>query len=142
MSIEKSLDRIATALETIAAAKQAPVAEAPKPASPEPAAAAPSTPVTTAPPAPAPQAPVAAPVTAAPTTPPPAATPAAAPQAPAPAVATMTVEQLNGHLVQEFARLGNNREPIDNALRELGAANVTELAPEHYQTLLDKVRAL
>lgn len=115
--------------------------ETPKPvASPAPAAVTTSAPATPAPVVEAPPAPPAQPVTPAPTAQPAPATPAAAPAAPTPQAA-MTPEELNNALVVEFQRLGG-REGIDNALRELGATTVTDLAVENYQTLLDKVRAL
>ena len=131
MSIEKDFGRIASALERIATVMEGKtslpvvaVAPAPVPA-PAPAPA----PVAAAPTPPAPAAPV--PVAAAPT-----------PPAPSPAVA-MTITQLNEILVAEFKRLNNNREPIDNILRDkFGVVGVSALPVEKYSELVDAVRAV
>lgn len=83
-------------------------------------------------------------VAAAPTPPAPAAPApvAAAPTPPAPAAA-MTIKQLNEILVAEFARLGNNREPIDKILREqFGVVGVSALPAEKYSELVAAVRAV
>lgn len=134
----KQLDASVRALTAALSQTDAP---APKPqAPPAPAAVTTSTPVTPAPVAEVPPTPPAQPATAAPTAPVAPATPAAAPATPTQPVA-MTPEELNNALVVEFQRLGG-REGIDNVMRELGATSVTDLPVEHYQTLLDKVRAL
>lgn len=121
MSIEKNLERIADALERLAAQKEvavnvlenaAPVAETPP--------APPSEPQTTAP---VPETPPAPPVE----------TPVAQP--------TMTPEELNNALVVEFQRLGG-RDKIDAAIRELGATSITDLSADQYAPLLAKVQAL
>src|SRR5690606_21181178 len=106
-------DAVPPAPKQEAAVPSAPVASAPSPVTPPPApAATPAAPPTTAP----------------------AAAPAASP--------AMTAADLNTALVAEYTRLGNKREPIDTAMRELGVQSVNDLAPEKYQELLDKVRAI
>jgi len=55
----------------------------------------------------------------------------------------MTITQLNEILVAEFARLGNNREPIDKILREqFGVVGVSALPAEKYSELVAAVRAV
>lgn len=117
MTIESNLARIADALERIATLLTAPVltntvAVTPTPTAPVPPAATPPAP--------------------------PAATPAAAPVPPA----TMTLEQLNQLLVVEFTRLGNNRQPIDAAIKALGANTLSDLNPALYPQLLANVQAV
>ena len=132
MSIEKNIERIAISLETIASQLTADkqkyngqTDEAPTSA-PEVA----DTPVTeppkaeTAPPPPAKK----EPVTEAPPAPP-------VTNEPAP---TLSPSEMNAKLVAEVNRLGS-REPIDNVLKEFGALKITDLKPEQYQEVLDKV---
>ncbi len=155
MSIENNLERIAVALEAIAASMLHPQMkiDLTPPAEPKPKKApkaeAPAVPVALAPgesvpfaggvltnPAPiaapvAPPAPIAAP--AAPVAPP-------APVAVAAPPVTMTANDLNAALGAEYARLGS-RAPIDNAIRELGYQGIKDMPASLYQELLNKVRA-
>ena len=155
MTIENNLTRIADALEALvhkldhigcAVTPAAPAPAAPAPAAPAPAAPAPAAPAPAAPapaaPAPAAPAPAApAPAAPAPAAPAPAA-PAPAAPAPVETVSVMTPEQLNEELVVQYQRLGNNQEPIRNAMKEMGVSSITDLKPEQYSELLDKVKAL
>lgn len=114
---------------------EAPIAPAPaaKPAPAPQEAVAPAAPAATAPtPAPSP-APETAP--AAPAAPASTAAPAPAPKS------SMTMEELNAALIQEFHRLGG-REGIDKAIADHGAKTVTDLDPTKYQAVLDAVKAL
>jgi hypothetical protein len=61
--------------------------------------------------------------------------------APAVPAAVLTPEELNTVLVAEFNRLGD-RAPIDAVLKEIGVTGVSELPPDKYQILIDKVRAI
>lgn len=59
-----------------------------------------------------------------------------------PVKSSMTVEELNEALVNEFNRIGS-REPIDKVLREqYEVASITDLKEEQYQGLIDAVKAL
>ena len=60
---------------------------------------------------------------------------------PAPVVVVMTPEELNAALGVEFGRLGG-REPIDAAMNSLGVDRITDLKPEQYSVLMEKVRAV
>jgi pyruvate/2-oxoglutarate dehydrogenase complex dihydrolipoamide acyltransferase (E2) component len=140
MSIENNLERIASALESIANSV-APVGD-PIPVG-EPLAQRVWAPRETAPvaepvaePAPAP-APVAEPAPA------PVAEPAPAPVAEpvAEPVAAMTVEELNTALVAEFKRLGG-REGIDAEIAKLGASSISEVDASQYAGLLNAVKAI
>lgn len=134
MSIESLLERIATALETLAEGK---VEEKPVPKKKEakvkaeaPAAVPP--PVTA--PAAVPEAPAAVPppVESAPVPP-----PTAVPEAPA--APAMSATELNSKLVAEVQRLGS-RDPIDAIFRDtFGIQSLKELDPSQYQNLLDEV---
>lgn len=150
MSIENNLERIATALEAIAASMLHPQVkmDLTPPAAPEtkpkkaPKAEAPAVPVApiilqpgeTVPfcggvlnnPVSAPPAPVAPPVPAAPT--------------PAPVV-QMTAEQLNDALVAEVGRIGA-QEPIAQVIRDLGYNGLREMPQSLYGELLNRVKAL
>ena len=134
MSIEKNIERIAISLETIASQLTAdkqkypsqtdeaetPVAESPKAETPV----AESPKAETAPPPPTKEQPVAEAPPAPPVT-----------NEPAP---TLSPSEMNAKLVAEVTRLGG-REPIDNVLKEFGALKITDLKPEQYQEVLDKV---
>lgn len=61
---------------------------------------------------------------------------------PSPPAATITAEQLNEIMIAEYNRLGENRAPIDAALKELGVTGITELPVEKYQELIDKVKSI
>lgn len=130
MSIENLLERIATALETLAEGK---VEEKPAPKKKEAKVKAPAAvppPVESAP-APAPEAPAPAPEAPAAAVPPPAEAPAAAP--------AMSATELNSKLVAEVQRLGS-RDPIDAIFRDtFGIQSLKELDPSQYQNLLDEV---
>ena len=65
---------------------------------------------------------------------------APAPAAPAPA--GVTAHDLNQIMVEKFRELGNKREPIDAVLQSFGVIGVTELKPEQYQAVIDQVSAL
>ena len=112
MTIENSLERIATALEALAAKRDVNVqpVSVSAPSAPE-APAAPS----------APEAPAAP----------------SAPEAPA----AMTPQQLNEVLVGEFKRLGG-REPIDKVLHDHGVQSISDLDPSQYQSVITAVQAL
>lgn len=166
MSLENNLKRIADALEKIAA-----VAEATQftgageavtdaitaakqdvavPPAPKPEAAAPSAPPVNpaasqqtevaAPPAPTPS--TSAEPAVAPVPPKTSAPPQAVPSAPTQSQPSMTAAELNKLLVKEYERLGNDRAPIDTAMREMGVQSVNDLKADQYQQLLDKVRAI
>lgn len=124
MSLETSFERIAVALETIAASlSAAPVADKPKKAAKEVPPAPPATVAT--PPAPP----------AAVVTPPP-------PPAPVETVTHMTAQELNAQLVVEFNRLGG-RTQIDRIMVEkFGAAGLTSIPESRYSELLEAVRAV
>jgi hypothetical protein len=122
MSIENNLERIASALESIANSV-APVGD-PIPVG-EPLAQRVWAPRETAP--------VAEPV--AEPTPAPVAEPVAEP------VAAMTVEELNTALVAEFKRLGG-REGIDAEIAKLGASSISEVDASQYAGLLNAVKAI
>lgn len=143
MSIEKNIERIATALERIAGAMehQKPVAE--EVSKPEPAPVKDDKPAT--PPAPK-QTEAAAP-------PPPAGKQESAPSTVPPAPTTpasvstgepdMTPQELNNALVTEFKRLGNNREPIDKVMVEqFGVQSISNLPADKRRDLLAAVQAL
>lgn len=151
MSIESNLKtlaenstRIADALETLVSKlghigaatasveTAAPAQPAAAPVAPQ-APAAPTAPVAEQPAPTAPAAPQAPSAPVAPAAPAAPAQPAAAP--------AMTPEELNNALVVEFQRLGG-REKIDAAIREFGAATITDLPAEQYQPLLAKVQAI
>lgn len=146
MSIENNLKRIADALEAIASKLDG--VPAPKPETQGTVGT--TTTESVAAPVPAPKAdpaPPSAPSATAPSAPETPAVPPvqqAVPTAPtAPVVApTMTVEELNGLLVAEYQRLGEDRGPIDEALRAHGVDSVLNLKPEQYQSVLDQVRAV
>ena len=112
MTIENSLERIATALEALAAKRDVNV----QPVS----VSAPSAPDAPAAPS-APDAP-------------------AAPSAPD-APAAMTPQQLNEVMVGEFKRLGG-REPIDKVLHDHGVQSISDLDPSQYQSVITAVQAL
>jgi hypothetical protein len=127
MSLETSFERIAFALEAIAAGLNAQttavVADKSKKVAKE---------VPPAPPAAAvtPPAPPAAAVT-----PPP-------PPAPVDTVVHMTAQELNSQLVVEFNRLGG-RAQIDRIMVEkFGAASLTSIPEARYSELLEAVRAV
>lgn len=137
-AIVANLDRIATALEQRDIPQQA------APAAVEPApiptvetvapgqvqitsdVATPAAPATQQPPA-APVAPVAQPQQAAPVA--------------APAANAVTIDQLNQVLVTEFGRLGG-REQIDQVTTQYGGPQISDISPEHYQTIIQQVQAL
>ena len=60
---------------------------------------------------------------------------------PPPPAASMTPEQLNAALVEQFKRLGS-REPIDAVLRDHGVQSITDLDPTQYQSVIDAVKAV
>ena len=146
-TLAENSTRIATALEAIAARMEAPTAAALSPEALTPPAAPaaaqipepPKQPVADAAVPTPPAASPAATVPAAPTVASPSEVPAP-PAAPA-ATVTMTPEQLNAALVEEFKRLGS-RDGIDAALKEMGVSGVQELPAEKYGELLAKVKAL
>jgi len=121
MTIENSLERIATALEALAAKRDVNVqpVSVSAPSAPE-APAAPSAPEAPAAPS-APEAPAAP----------------SAPEAPA----AMTPQHLNEVLVGEFKRLGG-REPIDKVLHDHGVQSISDLDPSQYQSVITAVQAL
>jgi hypothetical protein len=127
--IEDNLQRIADALEAISAKMNVPSNPAPKVKAkkqPVPPAA-----KTTASVVPTPESAVV--VTPTP--------PVATPTPPAPTAVVMTPEELNAALGVEFGRLGG-REPIDKVMAEMGVASITDLQPEQYSVLMEKVRAV
>lgn len=138
MSIENNIERIATALEAIAASMLHPQVKIdltppepkPKKAPPAPIAA-PAAPVAVAP---GESMPFAGGVLSNPAGAPP------APVAPAP-VALMTAEELNAALVAEVGRLGSP-DGISNTIRELGYSGIRDMPASLYQELLNRVKAL
>jgi hypothetical protein len=50
--------------------------------------------------------------------------------------------ELNAALVQEFTRLGGNRQPIDAAMQAMGVTSINDLTPAQYPQLLTAVRAV
>ena len=67
---------------------------------------------------------------------------APAPVAPAAELPQLSLEELNTSLMAEYGRLGNDRAPIDAALKVEGITGVSELAPEKYASFLEGIRAL
>jgi len=65
-----------------------------------------------------------------------------APAASAETVPVMTMDELNKALGEQFARLGNDRGPIDKALKEFGVDSIANLPAESYRLLLAKVEAV
>lgn len=124
MSIEKILERIAVALEMIASQKGG--AQSAPPAYQESLDQAP-------PPPPTEQANLDAMRNEAPP-PPPNETQVVPSQPPA----LRTPEEMNTILVNEFKRIGD-RKPIDDAMRSLGFAGVSNLRPDQQQQLIDTV---
>lgn len=121
--LENVLERIAVALETLAAQKVAPAPAAQKEAPVAPA----PTPAPTPAPAPAP-----APVWTPPVAP-------AAPVAPAPAAA-LTIDQVRRSLQETMMKLGDKGpSTIQAALSQFGVAQLSALDPAQYHSLLQKV---
>ena len=60
----------------------------------------------------------------------------------APPLPQLSLEELNTALMAEYGRLGNDRAPIDAALKLEGITGVSELAPEKYTSFLEGIQAL
>lgn len=54
---------------------------------------------------------------------------------------TMTAAELNDALVIEYQRLGNNRDAIMEEMGKFGVSSVNDLAVDKYQPLLNAVKA-
>ena len=144
MSIENTLERIATALEAIAASGQGFLSEeiAIKPAEKAPVA-------KKAPPAPKPPAPPAEKPPETASAPAPATAAKEVPVPPAPTAETLVVdspEQCNGMLVAEYNRLGGTPEVMQRILGVMEAnfnvRSVNDLTKEQYGPLITAVKAL
>jgi hypothetical protein len=79
--------------------------------------------------------------TGAQTAPPPPAQEASAAPAALEVTAILSAEEMNNALVAEFKRLGS-REPIDQAMANLGVSSVVDLPADKQQELLAAVRAI